>query len=77
MRKALSIVSSAALLSWGLLVPTPALADAYDDCVAICIDVWLDENPNLLMYEFCRSECERKYPPGVVSARIAQEFKLN
>jgi hypothetical protein len=23
---------------------------------------------NPVMYEFCRSECERKYPPGVVQA---------
>ena len=67
MKKLYSSFSMATIASLALATPTPALADAYDDCVEVCIQYWLTPpNVNPVMYEFCRSECERKYPPGVV-----------
>ena len=75
MRKLFSVASMAAFASLSLAMPSPALADAYDDCVEICIDTWMyPYNP--VMYEFCRSECERKYPPGF-TAPPAPDAKLD
>jgi hypothetical protein len=64
MKKVMTIASMAALLTLGLAVPSPAFADAYDDCVNVCLQNYVYNNYDIERYEFCRASCERKYPPN-------------
>lgn len=75
MRKLATIGSMAVMFALSLSIPSPALADAYDDCVAVCVQNYLDQNPDLQRYEFCRSSCERRFPPNF--APRSMEAKLD
>jgi hypothetical protein len=74
MRKVATVALMASMFTLSLATPSPALADAYDDCVDVCIQNYMVQTSDPQRYELCRSSCERKYPPGFAAPSMVAKL---
>ena len=61
----------AAISSLAFSLPTQAAADPYDDCVEVCLQLYMYNLPvDPVKYENCRQRCERGLPPQFAPANL-------